>query len=153
REAEPVGLLGERQVRRWSGPRCLVAEVEPETHGTRLLAVADGKPGRHGAGRIRVSGPLRRGAPGRALTAGSFRHMRHGPLGRAGLVVSRFALGTMTWGRDTDGDDAAAQLKTYVEVGGNLLDTADVYADGVAEEVVGGLLGTLVAREDLLIAT
>lgn len=79
--------------------------------------------------------------------------MRQRPLGRAGLLVSRFALGTMTWGRDTDGDEAAAQLKTYVEVGGNLLDTADVYADGIAEEVVGGLLGTLVAREDLLIAT
>src|SRR5215471_1312439 len=79
--------------------------------------------------------------------------MQQRPLGRAGLLVSRFALGTMTWGRDTDLDDAAAQLKTYVEVGGNLIDTADVYADGVAEEVIGGLLGSLVPREDLLIAT
>ncbi|HKD98936.1 MAG TPA: aldo/keto reductase [Micromonosporaceae bacterium] len=78
--------------------------------------------------------------------------MRQRPLGRAGLLVSRFALGTMTWGRDTDADDAAAQLKTYVEVGGNLIDTADVYADGVAEEIVGAMLGTLVARDDLLIA-
>jgi aryl-alcohol dehydrogenase-like predicted oxidoreductase len=79
--------------------------------------------------------------------------MQQRPLGRAGLLVSRLALGTMTWGRDTDPDDAAAQLKTYVEVGGNLIDTADVYADGVAEEVIGSMLGNLVAREDLLIAT
>src|SRR5262245_40899338 len=68
--------------------------------------------------------------------------MQQRPLGRSGLLVSRFALGTMTWGADTDPDDAAAQLKTYVDVGGNLLDTADVYADGVAEEVVGALLST-----------
>src|SRR5262249_10639829 len=79
--------------------------------------------------------------------------MQQRPLGRSGLLVSRFALGTMTWGADTDPDDAAAQLKTYVDVGGNLLDTADVYADGVAEEVVGALLSTLVPRDDVLIAT
>ena len=79
--------------------------------------------------------------------------MQQRPLGRAGLLVSRFALGTMTWGADTDPEDAAAQLKTYVEVGGNLIDTADVYADGVAEEVIGTLLGSLVPREDVLIAT
>jgi aryl-alcohol dehydrogenase-like predicted oxidoreductase len=68
-------------------------------------------------------------------------------------MVSRFALGTMTWGRDTDGDDAAAQLKTYVDAGGNLIDTADVYADGDAEEVIGSLLATIVPRDELLIAT
>jgi aryl-alcohol dehydrogenase-like predicted oxidoreductase len=79
--------------------------------------------------------------------------MQHRPLGRAGLLVSRLALGTMTWGRDTDADDAAAQLKTYVDAGGNLIDTADVYADGDAEEVIGSLLGHLVARDDVLIAT
>jgi aryl-alcohol dehydrogenase-like predicted oxidoreductase len=79
--------------------------------------------------------------------------MRQRALGRAGLLVSRFALGTMTWGRDTDADDAAAQLKTYVDAGGNLIDTADVYADGDAEEVIGSLLASLVGRDDLLIAT
>ncbi len=59
----------------------------------------------------------------------------------------------MTWGADTDPEDAAAQLKTYVEVGGNLIDTADVYGDGLAEEVIGGLLDNLVPRDDVLIAT
>ena len=79
--------------------------------------------------------------------------MQQRPLGRSGLAVSRLALGTMTWGRDTDADDAAAQLKSYLDAGGNLVDTADVYGDGDAEAVIGSLLGTLVARDDLLIAT
>jgi aryl-alcohol dehydrogenase-like predicted oxidoreductase len=79
--------------------------------------------------------------------------MQQRPLGRAGLLVSRLALGTMTWGRDTDPDDAAAQLKTFVDTGGNLVDTADVYGDGDAESVIGNLLATVVPREDLLLAT
>ncbi|MFC0527840.1 aldo/keto reductase [Phytohabitans kaempferiae] len=79
--------------------------------------------------------------------------MQQRPLGRSGLAVSRLALGTMTWGRDTDADDAAAQLKSFLDAGGNLVDTADVYADGEAEAVIGALLGTLVPREEVLIAT
>jgi aryl-alcohol dehydrogenase-like predicted oxidoreductase len=79
--------------------------------------------------------------------------MRQRPLGRSGLAVSRLALGTMTWGRDTDPDDAAAQLKLYLEAGGTLLDTADVYGDGDAEAVIGSLLEDLVPRDDVLIAT
>jgi aryl-alcohol dehydrogenase-like predicted oxidoreductase len=79
--------------------------------------------------------------------------MQQRPLGRSGLAVSRLGLGTMTWGRDTDADDAAAQLKSYLDAGGNLLDTADVFGDGGAEAVVGSLLGTLVPRDDLLIST
>src|SRR5689334_1644892 len=70
--------------------------------------------------------------------------MQQRPLGRSGLAVSRLALGTMTWGRDTDPDDAAAQLKLYLEAGGTLLDTADVYGDGDAESVIGSLLETVV---------
>jgi aryl-alcohol dehydrogenase-like predicted oxidoreductase len=72
--------------------------------------------------------------------------MRQRHLGRSGLLVSRFALGTMTWGRDTDVDDAAAQLRAYADAGGNLLDTADVYGDGQAESVIGQLLGPVVPR-------
>ncbi|MBA3418069.1 MAG: aldo/keto reductase [Geodermatophilaceae bacterium] len=73
--------------------------------------------------------------------------------GRSGLVVSRLALGTMTWGRDTDEDDAAAQLSAFVDAGGTLVDTADVYADGDSERVVGRLLRDVVPRDDVLIAT
>jgi aryl-alcohol dehydrogenase-like predicted oxidoreductase len=79
--------------------------------------------------------------------------MQQRPLGRSGLAVSRLALGTMTWGRDTDADDAAAQLKTFLDAGGTLLDTADVYADGEAEGVIGSLLGALVPREEVLLAS
>jgi aryl-alcohol dehydrogenase-like predicted oxidoreductase len=79
--------------------------------------------------------------------------MQQRPLGRSGLAVSRLALGTMSWGRDTDPDDAAAQLKSYLEAGGTLLDTADVYGDGDAESVIGSLLDVIVPRDEVLIAT
>ncbi len=78
--------------------------------------------------------------------------MQQRPLGRSGLAVSRLALGTMTWGRDTDPDDAAAQLKTFCDAGGSLLDTADVYGEGEAEAVIGSLLDALVPRDELVIA-
>jgi aryl-alcohol dehydrogenase-like predicted oxidoreductase len=79
--------------------------------------------------------------------------MQQRPLGRAGLLASRLALGTMTWGRDTEPDDAAAQLKTFVDAGGNLVDTADVYGEGDAESVIGTLLTSVVPRDDLLLAS
>ena len=75
---------------------------------------------------------------GRSVSAGRagiVSSMQQRPLGRSGLAVSRLALGTMTWGRDTDADDAAAQLKTFRDAGGTLIDTADVYGDGDAESV------------------
>ena len=74
-------------------------------------------------------------------------------LGRSGLVVSRLALGTMTWGGETDEDDAAAQLVAFREAGGTLVDTADVYVGGASESVLGRLLADVVPREELLIAT
>ncbi|OEV11143.1 aldo/keto reductase [Streptomyces nanshensis] len=74
-------------------------------------------------------------------------------LGRTGLRVSRIGLGTLTWGRDTGERDAADQLKTFWESGGTLIDTADVYADGGAEYLLGRLLEGLVPRRDLVIAT
>jgi aryl-alcohol dehydrogenase-like predicted oxidoreductase len=74
-------------------------------------------------------------------------------LGATGLWVSRLALGTMTWGRDTDDDDASSQLKAFVEAGGTLLDTADVYVEGESERVLGRLLQGVVRREDVVVAT
>ncbi|WP_037578095.1 aldo/keto reductase [Phaeacidiphilus oryzae] len=74
-------------------------------------------------------------------------------LGRTGLRVSRLGLGTMTWGRDTDEQDAADQLKAFVEAGGTLVDTADVYADGGAEYILSQFVGDLVPRDELVIAT
>jgi aryl-alcohol dehydrogenase-like predicted oxidoreductase len=74
-------------------------------------------------------------------------------LGRSGLVVSRLGLGTMTWGRDTDEDEAAMQLTAFVDAGGTLVDSADVYCDGESERVLGRLLSDVVPRSDVLIAT
>jgi aryl-alcohol dehydrogenase-like predicted oxidoreductase len=74
-------------------------------------------------------------------------------LGRSGLVVSRLGLGTMTWGRDTDEDEAAMQLTAFVDAGGTLVDTADVYADGESERTLGRLLTDVVPRSDVLVAT
>jgi len=67
--------------------------------------------------------------------------------------VSRLALGTMTWGRDTDEDDAAAQLIAFREAGGTLVDTADVYSGGESERVLGRLLAEVVDRDEVLVAT
>jgi len=74
-------------------------------------------------------------------------------LGRSGLVVSRLGLGTMTWGGDTDEDQAAEQLATFVDAGGTLVDTADVYTDGESERILGRLLAEVVPRSDVLVAT
>ncbi|SPE48552.1 General stress protein 69 [Streptomyces netropsis] len=74
-------------------------------------------------------------------------------LGRTGLRVSRIGLGTLTWARDTGEFDAAEQLKVFWEAGGTLVDTADVYADGGAEYLLGRLMEDLVPRRDLVVAT
>ncbi|WP_261952410.1 aldo/keto reductase [Streptomyces nigrescens] len=74
-------------------------------------------------------------------------------LGRTGLRVSRLGLGTLNWARDTGEQEAADQLKTFWEAGGTLVDTADIYADGGAEYLLGRLMEGLVPREDLVIAT
>jgi aryl-alcohol dehydrogenase-like predicted oxidoreductase len=79
--------------------------------------------------------------------------MKQRYLGSTGLKVSRIGLGTLTWGRDTDEHEAADQLKVFVDAGGTLLDTAAGYGNGASEEIIGGLLGTVVDRSELVIAT
>src|SRR5215218_5459130 len=74
-------------------------------------------------------------------------------LGRTGLKVSALGLGTLTWGRDTDEHEARDQLKSFVEAGGTLLDTAAGYGDGASEELIGALLGDVVARDEVVLAT
>lgn len=73
--------------------------------------------------------------------------------GVSGLSLSRLGLGTMTWGRDTDEIEAADQCRAYLEAGGNFIDTAATYGDGDSERVIGGLIGTLFDRYDVVIAT
>ena len=73
--------------------------------------------------------------------------------GKSGLALSRLGLGTMTWGRDTDTHEAADQARAFIEAGGNYFDTASHYGDGDSERVIGGLIGTLFKREDVVIGT
>jgi aryl-alcohol dehydrogenase-like predicted oxidoreductase len=58
-------------------------------------------------------------------------------LGRSGCAVSTLCLGTMTFGQESDEATAHAQLDDFVEAGGNLVDTADVYAGGLTETIIG----------------
>ncbi len=74
-------------------------------------------------------------------------------VGRSGLEVSPLGLGTMTWGRDTDADDAAAQLEAFVAAGGTLIDTSNVYGDGDAESIIGALVPDVIPRADVVLST
>jgi aryl-alcohol dehydrogenase-like predicted oxidoreductase len=80
--------------------------------------------------------------------------MRYRTLGNSGVVVSTFALGTMTFGAETGETTAHAILGDYVGAGGNLVDTADVYSSGVSEEIIGRWLAAHpTEREQVVIAT
>ncbi|MGI5487465.1 aldo/keto reductase [Microtetraspora malaysiensis] len=74
-------------------------------------------------------------------------------VGRSGLSVSRLGLGTMTWARDTGAEEATAQITAFVEAGGTLIDTADVYGGGDAELLIGRLLRDVVRRDELVLST
>jgi len=67
--------------------------------------------------------------------------MRKRLLGRTGVVVSEFALGTMTFGQEADEPSAFRLLDHYMGSDGNLIDTADVYPPvgprGASEEIIG----------------
>jgi aryl-alcohol dehydrogenase-like predicted oxidoreductase len=80
----------------------------------------------------------------------------HRTLGHSGLVVSPLALGTMTFGAPRWGMDEAdsrAVFDRYVELGGNFIDTADVYAGGRSEEMVGAFVAERGLRDRMVIAT
>jgi aryl-alcohol dehydrogenase-like predicted oxidoreductase len=79
--------------------------------------------------------------------------MQQRSLGATGLKVSRLGLGTMTWGRDTDEHEARDQLIAFAEAGGTLVDTAAGYGDGASEELIGTLIGDVVGRDDIVLAT
>ncbi len=78
-------------------------------------------------------------------------------LGRSGLAVSPMALGTMTFGtrRWGSADDAEARtvFDAYVDAGGNFVDTADVYAGGRSEELVGRFVTERGLRDRMVLAT
>ncbi|MEB0109771.1 aldo/keto reductase [Variovorax sp. RTB1] len=89
--------------------------------------------------------------------------MRHNPLGRTGLFVSELCLGTMTfggsdgiWGKigDLQQSDAERLVGQAIDGGINFIDTADVYAGGLSEQITGQALKNLkVPRENIVVAT
>ena len=76
-------------------------------------------------------------------------------LGSSGLRVSPLALGTMTfgtdWGWGADREEARRIFDTYVERGGNFIDSANNYTEGTSERLVGEFAAG--RREQLVIAT
>ena len=81
--------------------------------------------------------------------------MDYRTLGNSGCVVSAMALGTMTFGAEADEVTSFSLLDRFVEAGGTLVDTADVYSKGVSEEIIGHWLASRPAdlTERVVIAT
>ena len=81
--------------------------------------------------------------------------MEYRTLGRAGVVVSTLALGTMTFGNETDEAGSHAQLDAFLAAGGTLLDTADVYTRGTSESIIGRWLSkaSTEVRDQVVLAT
>jgi len=80
--------------------------------------------------------------------------MHYRALGNSGAVVSTYALGTMTFGSESSEATSHAILDDYVAAGGNFIDTADVYSEGVSEEIIGRWLAAHSAdRQQVVIAT
>jgi aryl-alcohol dehydrogenase-like predicted oxidoreductase len=73
------------------------------------------------------------------------------PLGRTGIRVSELCLGAMTFGREADEAMSRSMLDRFLDAGGNFVDTADVYSDGVSEEITGRALGA--KRGEVVLAT
>jgi aryl-alcohol dehydrogenase-like predicted oxidoreductase len=81
--------------------------------------------------------------------------MEYRTLGRSGCAVSVLALGTMTFGAESTEDVSHAQLDRFLEVGGTLVDTADIYAGGASEEIIGRWLSRQdpAVRDQVVLAT
>lgn len=75
------------------------------------------------------------------------------PLGQNGPLVSKLALGTMTFGSETDETEAFRQLDLFIDRGGTFVDTADVYGNGLSEEIIGRWGRRRGGMDDLILAT
>jgi aryl-alcohol dehydrogenase-like predicted oxidoreductase len=81
--------------------------------------------------------------------------MRYKLLGRSGLRVSELCLGTMTfgetWGWGASKIESRKIFDTFVAAGGNFIDTANNYTDGVSEQYVGEFVAA--ERDRFVVAT
>ncbi|CAN5823586.1 aldo/keto reductase [soil metagenome] len=87
------------------------------------------------------------------MAATSLAGMQQRQAGRTGLRMSRLGLGTWLWGKDTDVHEARDQLAAFVDAGGTLIDTAAGYGDGLSEQLLGAMLGDVVDRDEVVLAT
>ncbi len=87
--------------------------------------------------------------------------MQRTTLGRTGIEVSEYCLGTMTWGTQTPEPDAHAQIERAYEAGIDFMDTAEMYpvnpvraeTVGVTETIIGNWIARTGRRKDWIIAT
>jgi aryl-alcohol dehydrogenase-like predicted oxidoreductase len=73
------------------------------------------------------------------------------PLGNTGIRVSELCLGAMTFGREADEATSVKMVDRFLDAGGNFIDTATVYSDGVSEEITGRALAG--RRDQFVLAT
>lgn len=81
--------------------------------------------------------------------------MKYRYMGRTGLLVSRLTLGTMTFGAPDWGcneKESHSIIQAYLDAGGNFLDSADVYAGGRTEEIIGTLMPSL-SRDKVIVSS
>ncbi len=77
--------------------------------------------------------------------------MKHRQLANTDLTVSRACMGTMTFGSQVDADEARRMVDRCIEAGINFFDTANVYNQGLSEEILGEVLGG--RRESVIVAS
>ncbi|GAC1334581.1 MAG: aldo/keto reductase [Chloroflexota bacterium] len=77
--------------------------------------------------------------------------MKYRQLGRSGILVSELCLGCMTFGREADERESRRMIDRFVQAGGNFIDTADVYAEGRSEEIIGRAIRD--RRDDIVLGT
>jgi len=79
--------------------------------------------------------------------------MEYRKLGRTGVKVTPLCLGTMNFGGRSDAAESHRILDAYVELGGNFVDTANVYNDGKSEEVIGDWMQKTGKRDSIVLST
>jgi len=109
-----------------------------------------GRPPRLNEEGIFAEFPAEAGRPPRLNEEGIFA-MEYRTLGQTGIQVSRLSLGTMSFGREADEETSAAMFHRCRETGINFFDTANVYANGRSEEILGRLIAD--CRDEIVLSS
>ncbi len=79
--------------------------------------------------------------------------MEYRKLGRTGVKVTPLCLGTMNFGGRSDAAESHRIMDAYLELGGNFIDTANVYNDGKSEEIIGDWMQKTGKRDSIVLST